>query len=159
MQMKTGVEQSVYAILILNMLPDRAVLPGEAISQQLGTSPTYFQKLLRKLVRADLITSVAGVKGGFRLKKKPEEIRVYDVYLAIEGQQSLYSPSGILDDMLELEKEDACCLLTDLMDEAESTWKTVLKRETIASLYEETTSRFPEKVESLKEWIQEKACK
>ncbi|WP_318614608.1 Rrf2 family transcriptional regulator [Sporosarcina sp. YIM B06819] len=156
MQMKTGVEQSVYAILILNMLPDRAVLPGEAISQQLGTSPTYFQKLLRKLVSADLITSVAGVKGGFKLKKKPEEIRVYDVYLAIEGQQSLYSPSGILDDMLDLEKEDECCLLTDLMDEAESTWKTVLKRETIASLYKETTNRFPEKVEGLKEWAKER---
>jgi len=154
--MKTGVEQSVYAILILNMLPDRAVLPGEAISQQLGTSPTYFQKLLRKLVSADLITSVAGVKGGFKLKRKPEEIRVYDVYLAIEGQQSLYSPSGILDDMLDLEKEDECCLLTDLMDEAESTWKTVLKRETIASLYGETTNRFPEKVEGLKEWINER---
>ena len=156
MQMKTGVEQSVYAILILNMLPDRAVLPGEAISQQLGTSPTYFQKLLRKLVSANLITSVAGVKGGFKLKKKPEEIRVYDVYLAIEGQQSLYSPSGILDDMLDLEKEDECCLLTDLMDEAESTWKTVLERETIESLYEETTNRFPEKVEDLKEWVKER---
>lgn len=156
MQMKTGVEQSVYAILILNMLPDRAVLPGEAISQQLGTSPTYFQKLLRKLVSADLITSVAGVKGGFKLKKKPEEIRVYDVYLAIEGQQSLYSPSGILDDMLELEKEEECCLLTDLMDEAESTWKMVLKRETIASLYEETTNRFPAKMECLKGWVKER---
>ncbi|MEK5038378.1 RrF2 family transcriptional regulator [Sporosarcina sp. FSL K6-3457] len=156
MQMKTGVEQSVYAILILNMLPDRAVLPGEAISQQLGTSPTYFQKLLRKLVSADLITSVAGVKGGFKLKKKPEEIRVYDVYLAIEGQQSLYSPSGIFDDMLELEKEEECCLLTDLMDEAESTWKTVLKRETMASLSAETRNRFPEKVEGLKEWVKER---
>lgn len=156
MQMKTGVEQSVYAILILNMLPDRAVLSGETISQQLGTSPTYFQKLLRKLVSADLITSVAGVKGGFKLKKKPEEIRVYDVYLAIEGQQSLYSPSGILDDMLDLEKEDECCLLTDLMDEAESTWKTVLKRETIKSLYEETAKRFPEKVEDLMEWVKER---
>lgn len=156
MQMKRGVEQSVYAILILNMLPDRAVLPGEAISQQLGTSPTYFQKLLRKLVSANLITSVAGVKGGFKLKKKPEEIRVYDVYLAIEGQQSLYSPSGILDDMLDLEKEDECCLLTELMDEAESTWKTVLKRETIATLYEETTNRFPEKVEDLKIWVKER---
>ena len=153
MQMKTGVEQSVYAILLLKMLPDKAVLPGEAISKQMGTSPTYFQKLLRKLVRADLITSVPGVKGGFKLKKKPEEIRVYDVYLAVEGQQSLYSPSGILDDMLELEQDDGCCLLTDLMDEAESTWKTVLKRETIASLYEETTNRFPDKVEDLKEWI------
>ena len=55
--------------------------------------------------------------------------------------------------MLELEQDDGCCLLTDLMDEAESTWKTVLKRETIASLYEETTNRFPDKVEDLKEWI------
>lgn len=154
--MKTGVEQSVYAILLLNLLPDKAVLPGEAISQQLGTSPTYFQKLLRKLVRADLITSVPGVKGGFKLKKKPEELQVYEVYLAIEGQQSLYSPSGILDDMLELEEEDRCCLLSDLMNEAESAWRTVLKRETIASLYEETANRFPEEVRELKEWVTEK---
>lgn len=157
MQMKTGVEQSVYAILMLNMLPDRAVLPGEAISQQLGTSPTYFQKMLRKLVSADLITSVPGVKGGFKLKKKPEEIRVYDIYLAIEGQQSLYSASGILDDMLDLEKEDRCCLLTDLMEEAESVWKSVLKRETIASLSEGIqTERFQQNVDSLQELIREK---
>jgi len=157
MQMKTGVEQSVYAILMLNMLPDRAVLPGEAISQQLGTSPTYFQKLLRKLVSADLITSVSGVKGGFKLKKKPEEIRIYDIYLAVEGQQSLYSASGILDDMLDLEKEDTGCLLTDLMEEAESVWKSVLKRETIASLSDGIqTERYQEKVESLQEFIREK---
>jgi len=157
MQMKTGVEQSVYAILMLNMLPDRAVLPGDAISQQLGTSPTYFQKLLRKLVSADLITSVSGVKGGFKLKKKPEEIRIYDIYLAVEGQQSLYSASGILDDMLDLEKEDTDCLLTNLMEEAESVWKSVLKRETIASLSDGIqTERYQLKVEFLQELIREK---
>ena len=64
LRMKTGVEQAVYAILLLNMLPEKAVLPGEAISQQLGTSPSYSQKLLRRLVSADLISSVPGVKGG-----------------------------------------------------------------------------------------------
>ncbi|MCZ2260734.1 RrF2 family transcriptional regulator [Sporosarcina sp. G11-34] len=160
MQMKTGVEQSVYAILLLNMLPDKAVLPGEAISQQLETSPSYSQKLLRKLVSANLISSVSGVKGGFKLNKKPEDIRIYDVYLAIEGHQSLYSPSGILDDMLDLEKDDKCCLLTDLMDEAESAWKTVLKRETIASLSKEIQSdRFAEKVASLQKLINEKMVK
>ena len=157
MQMKTGVEQSIYAILLLNMLPDKAVLPAEAISQQLGTSPTYFQKLLRKLVRSDLISSVPGVKGGFKLNKKPEDIRVYDIYLAIEGQQSLYSPTGILDDMLNLEEQNRCCLLTDLMGEAESAWKTVLKRETIASLSNEIhTNRFRTEVELLQELIHEK---
>ncbi len=45
MQMKTGVEQSVYAMLLLTFLPEKGVLPGEFISQQLGASPTYFQKL------------------------------------------------------------------------------------------------------------------
>lgn len=157
MQMKTGVEQAVYAILLLNMLPDKAVLPGEAISQQLKTSPTYSQKLLRRLVNANLIASVPGVKGGFKLNKKTEDIRIYDIYLAIEGKQSLYSSSGILDDMLELETDDCCCLLTDLMDEAESAWKTVLKRQTIAMLSNELQAeRFQEKMISVQQFTHEK---
>ncbi|MFD3257349.1 Rrf2 family transcriptional regulator [Paenibacillus lentus] len=157
MHMKTGVEQSVYAIFLLSLLPEKAVLPGEAISQQLGASPTYFQKLLRKLVSADLITSVPGVKGGFKLKKKLEDIRIYDVYLAIEGQQTLYSSSGILNDMLELQAEDQCCLLTDLMQEAETAWKSVLKRETVAYLAEEMQEeRFKSKLECLQAWVKEK---
>lgn len=157
MQMKTGVEQSVYAVLLLNMLPEKAVLHSEVISEQLGASPTYFQKLLRKLVSADIIKSVSGVKGGFKLNKDPEDIRVYDIYVAIEGQQSLYSPSGILDDMLELEKDDRCCVLEELMDEAETSWKKVLKRETIASLSEDIGSRrFTENIIDLKKWVEEK---
>lgn len=157
MHMKTGVEQSVYAILLLNMLPGKAVLSGEAISQQLNASPTYFQKLLRKLVSADLIVSVPGVKGGFRLKKRPEDICVYDIYLAIEGRQSLYSPSGILGDLLELEKNEYGCLLTDLMNEAESAWKTVMKRETIASLAQKMKEqRYQPKAAELQQWLNEK---
>lgn len=158
MHMKTGVEQSVYAILLLNMLPGKAVLSGEAISQQLNASPTYFQKLLRKLVSADLVASVPGVKGGFRLKKRPEEICVYDIYLAIEGRQSLYSPSGILGDLLELEKtETSCCLLTDLMDEAESAWRAVMERETVASLARKMEEqRFQPKAAELQQWLNEK---
>ncbi|HSP21523.1 MAG TPA: Rrf2 family transcriptional regulator [Planococcus sp. (in: firmicutes)] len=157
MHMKTGVEQSVYAILLLNMLPRKAVLSGEAISQQLNASPTYFQKLLRKLVSADLVASVPGVKGGFRLKKRPEEICVYDIYLAIEGRQSLYSPSGILGDLLELEKAEVSCLLTDLMDEAESAWRAVMERETIASLAQKMEEqRFQPKAAELQHWLNEK---
>lgn len=155
--MKTGVEQSIYAILLLNMLPDRAVLPGEAISQQLNASPTYFQKLLRKLVSADLVASVPGVKGGFKLKKRPEEICVYDVYLAVEGQQALYSPSGILADMLKLEPEEENCLLAGLMEEAEIAWKSVMQRETIATLAEKMKEqRFLTKTEKLEQWLKEK---
>ncbi|ANU09906.1 BadM/Rrf2 family transcriptional regulator [Planococcus antarcticus DSM 14505] len=157
MHMKPGVEQSVYAILLLNMLPDKAVLPGEAISQQLGTSPTYFQKLLRKLVSSGLITSVPGVKGGFKLNRKSEDISVLDIYVAIEGQQSLYSPSGVLGDLLELEEPERCCLLTDLMVEAENAWRVRLEQQTIACLSEKMKEeRFQEKTEKLTDWLSQK---
>lgn len=155
--MKPGVEQSVYAVLLLNMLPEKAVLPGEAISQQLGTSPTYFQKLLRKLVSAGLITSVPGVKGGFKLNKKPEDINVFDIYVAIEGQQSLYSPSGVLSDLLELEEPERCCLLTELMVEAESAWRSRMEQETIESLSQKMKEqRFQKKATELADWLEHK---
>ncbi|MGH2316767.1 RrF2 family transcriptional regulator [Planococcus sp. SE5232] len=157
MHMKPGVEQSVYAILLLNMLPDKAVLPGEAISQQLRTSPTYFQKLLRKLVSAGLIASVPGVKGGFKLNKKPEDINVFDIYVAIEGQQALYTSSGVLGDLLELEEPERCCLLTDLMIDAENAWRFRMEQETIAVLSEKMEEqRFQEKTKKLTEWLSQK---
>lgn len=57
--------------------------------------------------------------------------------------------------MLDLE-ENSCCLLTNLMEEAESSWKSVLKRETVASLYEEINESYQPKIQALQEWIKEK---
>lgn len=134
MQIKTGVEQSVYALLMLNLLPADAVLPADVISDRLGASPSYFQKLLRKLAKANLITSVSGVKGGFKLKKSPEDITVYDVYLAIEGSKNIFTSDGIIHEVLELEKQEQSCLLSSMMTEAETALQQVFERETIASI-------------------------
>lgn len=142
MQMKTGVEQSVYAMLLLTFLPEKGLLPGEFISQQLGASPTYFQKLLRKLVSADLLLSVPGVKGGFRLNQPSDRIRIFDVYEAIEGKQSLYASSGVFEDLMGI-KEQNVRLLSDLMTEAEDAWQSTLKRETIGSLRQEIDRNCP----------------
>ncbi len=95
MKMTAGVEQAVYALLLLNRLPKQAMLSGESLSQQLHVSPTYLQKLMRKLVRAGLVSSVPGVKGGFRLQAVPENIRIYDVYIGVEGLESLYRSNCI----------------------------------------------------------------
>lgn len=94
--MKTGVEQSVYAMVLLHFLPSKAVLPADAMSNQLGASLIYSQKLLIKLIHADLITSVSGVKGGFQLKKKPEDIYIYDVYVTNEESSDISMRSFLL---------------------------------------------------------------
>lgn len=156
MQMKTGVEQAVYALLIMNFLPNKAVVPGEVISEHLGASPTYFQKILRKLVAADLVASVPGKKGGVKMKCDPQAITIYDVYLAIEGKQSLYSSTGVFYDLLNIQ-EKKVDILSSLMGEAEQSWKEILKRETIYSLDEKIKETCPEEsIEQLCNAIQDK---
>lgn len=157
MQMKKSVEQSVCAILLLHMLPRDAVLPGEEISKLIDASPTYFQKILRKLVNADLIRSVPGVKGGFQLNKKSEDISIYEIYLGIEGRQSLYSSSGTLGHLLQTNDGEDDCIIHDLMKEAEEAWKAVLKQETVASLSEKLKGEaFQLNIETLQTIIEEK---
>ncbi|MFF0825749.1 Rrf2 family transcriptional regulator [Brevibacillus sp. NPDC003359] len=136
MNMKGGVEQAVYALLVLTRLPRHAMLSGEALSQQLRVSPTYLQKLMRKLVQAGIVSSVPGAKGGFRLQASPDDITIHDVFSAIEGVKSLYRSTGIFEGML-LSNENNACLLSDVMEEAEHAWQTVLKRQSIASLHRE----------------------
>ncbi|GGE54979.1 RrF2 family transcriptional regulator [Priestia taiwanensis] len=135
MKMTAGVEQAVYALLLLNRLPKHAMVSGESLSKQLQVSPTYLQKLMRKLVQAGLVSSVSGVKGGFQLLVNAKDIRIYDVYIAVEGVESLYRSNGIFHTIFHL-KENTTCLLSDVMREAEDAWQSILKGTTIASLHE-----------------------
>ncbi|MHC0552593.1 RrF2 family transcriptional regulator [Salinicoccus sp. CNSTN-B1] len=158
MKIKTGVEQSVYAVILLNLLPEGAVLHSEEISRHIGASPSYFQKLLRRMVKADLIRSVHGTKGGFRLNRLPEDIRIYDIYTAIEGRQSLYTSSGILDNMMDSIEASEQCILRDTMSEAEASWKSVLKRENVADLTEKLRAgNYNERFKVLEKELQ-KSC-
>jgi len=156
MKMTAGVEQAVYALLLLNRLPKQAMLSGQSLSQQLHVSPTYLQKLMRKLVRAGLVSSVPGVKGGFRLLAVPENIQIYDVYIAVEGVETLYRSNGIFHTMFH-SKESTTCLLSDVMEEAENAWQTILKLTTIASLHlalNNTSSK--ESLTKIDSWLKEK---
>ncbi|MFH1858307.1 MAG: Rrf2 family transcriptional regulator [Candidatus Omnitrophota bacterium] len=46
----------------------------------------YVQKLLWELLRAGVIESRRGAKGGFRLAKSPQKITAYQIVLALEGE-------------------------------------------------------------------------
>ena len=49
----------------------------------------YLEKLLINLKRAGLVESVRGAKGGYKLNKAPNEIRVIDLIKALEGSISI----------------------------------------------------------------------
>ena len=61
-----------------------------AIAEKEGLSAQYVGKLFRILARADLVESVRGCKGGYKLTRPPAQISVEDVLSALGGK--LYEP-------------------------------------------------------------------
>ncbi|WP_249686141.1 Rrf2 family transcriptional regulator, partial [Bacillus velezensis] len=63
----------------------------ESLAEMQKLSPTYLSIILTKLVKAGLIQSNPGVKGGYRISKRPQEISFLDVIYAIDVHTSLFS--------------------------------------------------------------------
>ncbi|RLD38757.1 MAG: Rrf2 family transcriptional regulator [Bacteroidetes bacterium] len=56
------------------------------LSEKLGHSKFNIGKVLQRLVKDGIFSSLRGPTGGFFLKKKPEDILIYDIYRSIEGE-------------------------------------------------------------------------
>jgi len=73
---------------------DTLVTLGEIAKRQ-DISLPYLEQLFVKLRRADLVASVRGPGGGYRLSKPPAEIRVADVLAAVdETVDALHKGAG-----------------------------------------------------------------
>jgi Rrf2 family protein len=55
------------------------------ISEAMMVPKSFLAKILQKLVRAGIVRSFRGVKGGFRLGRAPSEINLLEVIEAIDG--------------------------------------------------------------------------
>jgi Rrf2 family iron-sulfur cluster assembly transcriptional regulator len=46
----------------------------------------YLSKILNKLVKAGILTSSRGMKGGIKFARNPTEISIYDIIITIDGE-------------------------------------------------------------------------
>ncbi len=63
--------------------PDR-MRTSTDIADHAGTNPVVVRRVLGKLREAGLLTSEKGHAGGWRLARKPQDISMADVYLALD---------------------------------------------------------------------------
>lgn len=96
MQLTKAFEQGVCVMAMLTTQIPSIPVASATIHQRLGTSPTYTQKIVRKLVVSGLATSVSGQGGGFCLAKASKEISCLDVVEAIEGPVVTFPDSQLL---------------------------------------------------------------
>ncbi|MBB5888302.1 RrF2 family transcriptional regulator [Lactovum miscens] len=96
MRLTKAFEQGVCVMAMLTtQLPDIPV-SSASFYHRLGSSPTYTQKIIRRLVVAGLVTSVSGLRGGFCLSRSSRKITCLDVVEAIEGKVVTFPDSQLL---------------------------------------------------------------
>jgi Rrf2 family transcriptional repressor of oqxAB len=85
--------------LMLNLALAHAEGVGQLSSTQLagalGTNPSLVRKLLSPLADAGLVRSSFGRDGGIRLGRAADAITLQDVYNAVLGEKSIWTPRAV----------------------------------------------------------------
>ncbi len=83
MKLTTRGHYSVKAMLDLSLQPGYGPASVNAIATRQFLPIPYLEKLLIELRRAGLVKSIRGVNGGYKLAKKPTEISLSDILIAV----------------------------------------------------------------------------
>jgi Rrf2 family protein len=84
MKLTTKAHYSVKALLDLSLHPSVGATSVKAIATRQNLPAPYLEKLLIKLRRAGIVTSVRGVGGGYQLAYAPGQISLGQILAAVD---------------------------------------------------------------------------
>ena len=61
---------------------------GRELARKLKISPDYLSKVLATLARSGVLHAVRGARGGYRLARAPERIKLVEVVSPFEGKRA-----------------------------------------------------------------------
>ncbi|MGB0439834.1 MAG: Rrf2 family transcriptional regulator [Primorskyibacter sp.] len=84
MKLSTKGRYAMVALTDMALQPDGALVSLSDISRRQDISLPYLEQLFVKLRRADLVSSVRGPGGGYRLARPATDIRAVDILAAVD---------------------------------------------------------------------------
>ena len=89
MQLTREGDYGIRSVLYLARQPYKKISFVTEISDEYKIPRSFLAKILQKLVKAKIVRSYRGVKGGFSLARQAKDISVLDVLEAIEGRLAM----------------------------------------------------------------------
>jgi Rrf2 family protein len=86
MQITREGDYGIRSVLYLSRQPFKKISFVNEISEEYKIPRSFLAKILQKLVKAKIVRSYRGVKGGFSLAKHARDISMLEVVEAIEGK-------------------------------------------------------------------------
>ena len=95
MKLSTKGRYAMVALADIALQPSGSLVTLGDVSRRQDVSLSYLEQLFVKLRRADLVTSVRGPGGGYRLSRPASEIRVSEILAAVdETVDALHKGAG-----------------------------------------------------------------
>ncbi|MGX6978417.1 RrF2 family transcriptional regulator [Vagococcus elongatus] len=143
MKLTRATEQAVAVMAMLATQNPEVYLSSDAIYKKLDVSKSYVQKLLRKLVVADVIEGVTGLNGGFYIKRSLTDISLYEVVAAIEGEFRSFLGQEVLSQAFSgfnTRAREGHQVIAGYFSRADERWISYLKKITIEEVMNDVFS-------------------
>jgi Rrf2 family protein len=147
MKLGRGVEWAVHSCVNMAWTPAGEAVNSARLAEYYQLPGAYLNKQLQALVRAGILGSVSGPRGGFHLARRPESVTVLDIVLALEGPDPVFRCEGIMGNVPDADTQQnfvRTCLISQTMRQAELAWRQALARQTIAGIADSMERRFPQ---------------
>ncbi|WP_435602677.1 ComEC/Rec2 family competence protein [Streptomyces sp. bgisy130] len=138
MRMSEGVEWGLHCCVTLAWLEGDGPVSTARLAASFELPAAYLNKRLQALVRAGILRSTPGARGGFQLARSPERITLMDVVAAIEGADDVFRcteirrrGAGAAASGREFGRP---CGIATAMGKAELAWRRELAAQTLADV-------------------------
>ncbi len=159
MRLPEGVEWGLHCLAVLAFVPPPRCVPARSLAEYHDVPEPYLTKSLQALVRADLVRSVSGPRGGYRLARPPAEITMLDAVVALDGPGPAFRCTEIR------QRGPAAgprrlyrlpCAIHHVMQEADAVWRARLAETSIADIaLHVMQSADPSITQKAADWLQE----
>jgi Rrf2 family iron-sulfur cluster assembly transcriptional regulator len=96
MKLSTKGRYAMVALADIALQPEGQLVTLGDIAERQSISLPYLEQLFVKLRRANLVASVRGPGGGYRLARRPSDIRVVDILAAVdETVNAMHKGAGV----------------------------------------------------------------
>jgi Rrf2 family protein len=154
----TSVEYGLHCLLWLAQ--SEVPLSSRDLAELQGISPTFLAKVFAKLEKAGIVDATEGVRGGYLLARKPEDITFLQIVDAIDGRKRLFDCQQIRGRCAVFGGNpprwatNGVCSIHVVLLQAEKAMRDTLAGETLAGLSEAVARKAPpEFTADLGNWI------
>ncbi|MBC8401310.1 MAG: Rrf2 family transcriptional regulator [Candidatus Marinimicrobia bacterium] len=118
-----------YSILVVGFLASRndyVVHTKDDLASALNLPAEFLSKVLQKLVKAEIVESVKGIHGGYRLLKAPGTITLREVIEVMDGPPHMVS--CLEDDFIDCDRLQICHPIIAKMRDVENQVTAILEK-------------------------------